>query len=114
MQRSFGIVLSFVSFLLTLTLVASVWSLPPSQEATVRGLIPLASWQKQFKITEGKDRGKVVALTSQRDLSNEKRWKLIFGNYAAIYLVQGPGGTLMMERLDFVNSRSYIVYEPAL
>jgi hypothetical protein len=85
-----------------------------SNEATVRELIPLASWQKQFKITEGKDRGRVVSLISQPDLSNEKRWKLIFGDYAAIHMVRGSDGALMMERLDLVKNDSYILYQPAL
>jgi hypothetical protein len=56
----------------------------------------------------------VVPLISQPDFSNEKRWKLIFGDYAAIHVVRGPDGTLMMERLDLVKNQSYVVYEPAL
>ncbi len=90
------------------------WPLPLPSESPLRELIPLSNWQRQFKITEGKDRGKLVPLTSEPDLANDKRWKLIFGNYAAIHLVREPGGGLTMERLDLINSRSYIVYESAL
>jgi len=103
-----------ICFLLTLASATVAWSFPMPHEASVRELIPLASWQKQFKITEGKDRGRVVSLISQPDLSNEKRWKLIFGDYAAIHVVRGSDGALMMERLDLVKNDSYILYEPAL
>ena len=99
--------------LLVLAFASTARPLPP-QEVTVKELIPLAGWQKQFKITEGKDRGKVVPLTSQPDITNQRKSKLVFGNYAAIVLVRDPSGALMMERLDLLNSRSYIVYEPAL
>ena len=115
MRRLPRIVLDLViCFLLTLASATVAWSFPMLKEATVRELIPLASWQKQFKITEGKDRGRVVSLISQPDLSNEKRWKLIFGDYAAIHVVRGSDGALMMERLDLVKNDSYILYEPAL
>lgn len=115
MRRFPRIILDLVvCFLLTFASVKVAWSFPMPDEATVRELIPPLSWQKQFKITEGKDRGRVVPLISQPDLSNEKRWKLIFGDYAAIHVVRGPDGTLMMERLDLVKNQSYVVYEPAL
>jgi hypothetical protein len=80
----------------------------------VKELIPLVGWQKQFRITEGKDRGKVVPLISQPDAADEKKWWLVFGDYAGILLVKNPSGALTMERLDLFKSRSYIVYEPAL
>lgn len=114
MRRS-RVILDLVScFLLTLASAKVTWSFPMSNESTVRELIPLASWQKQFRITEGKDRGRVVSLISQPDLLNEKRWKLIFGDYAAIHVVRGSDGALMIERLDLVKNHSYILYEPAL
>jgi hypothetical protein len=88
--------------------------LPLPSESPLRELVPLTSWQRQFKITEGKDRGKVVPLTSEPDLKNEKRWKLIFGNYAAVHVVREPGGALTMNRLDLPNSRSFIIYDSPL
>ena len=107
-----------VKFSLMICLITALppvaWSLPLPSESPLRELIPLANWQRQFKITEGKDRGKVVPLTSEPDLANEKRWKLIFGNYAAIHLVRESSGALTMERLDLINSRSYIIYDSAL
>ena len=103
-----------VCFLLTFAGAKIAWSFPMPHEATVRELIPLASWQKQFRITEGKDRGRVVPLISQPDLSNEKRWKLTFGDYAAIHVVRGSDGGLVIERLDLIKNNSFIVYEPAL
>jgi hypothetical protein len=105
----FGLMICLIT-----ALPPAAWSLPLPSESPLRELIPLTNWQRQFKITEGKDRGKLVPLTSQPDLTNDKRWKLIFGNYAAIHLVREPGGGLIMERLDLINSRSYIVYESAL
>ena len=114
MHRFARFVLAFAICVSPLALASVVRPLPPQSEVTIKKLIPLASWQKQFKITEGKDRGKVVPLTSQPDLADDKRWKLIFGNYAGILLVRDSTGALMMERLDLFNSRSYIVYEPAL
>jgi hypothetical protein len=108
------IVSALIYGLATSALVSVAWPLPLPREITVRELIPLVSWQKQFKITEGKDRGKIVPLISQPDLADKKRWWLVFGDYAAILLVKNPSGALMMERLDLFKSRSYIVYEPAL
>jgi hypothetical protein len=75
---------------------------------------PLASWRKQFKITEGKDRGRTVPLISQPSLVDDKRWQLVFGDYASIFLVKNPSGALIIERLDLFQSRNYIVYEPPL
>ena len=113
MRGPIAVKFSLIICLLT-ALPPATWSLPLPSESPLRELIPLTNWQRQFKITEGKDRGKLVPLTSEPDLTNDKRWKLIFGNYAAIHLVREPGGGLIMERLDLINSRSYIVYESAL
>ena len=66
---------SFTGFLLFLNLSvigsSICWAVPPLKEAGVRELIPVSNWQKQFKITEGKDLGNVVPLTSV-PLSHEK------------------------------------------
>jgi hypothetical protein len=98
----------------TSAFVGVVWSVPQSPAVSAKELIPLASWQKQFKITEGKDRGRTVSLISQPDLVDDKRWQLVFGDYASILLRKNPSGVLMIERLDLFQGRSYIVYEPAL
>ncbi|MGH7767071.1 MAG: hypothetical protein ACREQP_06425 [Candidatus Binatia bacterium] len=87
---------------------------PPAREISIKQLIPLASSQKEFKIIDGKDRGKMVPLIFQADPADEKRWKLIFGDYGRIFLVSGPGGALMMERMDLFKSKSTVLYEPAL
>jgi hypothetical protein len=79
---------------------------------TVRELIPLANWQKQFKITDGKDQGRLVPLTFQN--GNREGWSLSFGDYAGVHLRNDATGALMLERLDLFKSRSFIVYEPAL
>ncbi|MGH7794383.1 MAG: hypothetical protein ACREQ2_05745 [Candidatus Binatia bacterium] len=42
------------------------------------------------------------------------RWYLAFGDYAGIVMRNNSGRGLVMERLNLFNSRSYIVYEPAL
>lgn len=88
--------------------------LPPSQDVSLKELIPLATWNKQFKITDGKDRGKIVPLTFHRDGVREERWKLVFGDYAGVVMQNESGRGLMMERLDLIKSGSYIVYQPAL
>lgn len=98
----------------TSAFVGVAWPVPQPPAINARELIPLASWQKQFKITEGKDRGRIVPLISQPDLGDDRRWQLVFGDYASILLVKNPSGALMIERLDLFQSRSYIVYEPAL
>jgi hypothetical protein len=79
---------------------------------TVKELIPLANWQKQFKITDGKDQGKLVPLTFRN--GTREGWSLSFGDYAGLHLRNDATGALMLERLDLFKSRSFIVYEPAL
>lgn len=94
--------------------IASTWAFPLQREVTIKELMPLNSWQKQFKITEGKDQGKVVPLTMHLVSALEDRRKLVFGDYASISMVNDPQVGLAMERLDLIKSRSYVVYEPAL
>src|SRR5919197_1697870 len=86
----------------------------PLYQVAVRDLIPLADWQKRFKITDGKDQGKVVPLTLHRGPGTQEGWRLDFGDYAGLHLKSDPNGTLVMERLDLFKSRSFILYEPAL
>jgi hypothetical protein len=114
MQRFARIHLILTTCLFTALVASATWSLPLPQEVTVRELIALAGWQKQFKITDGKDQGKVVPLTLHRDPGNPERWRLVFGDYAAIRLTSDPTGALMMERLDLLKNRAFITYEPAL
>lgn len=109
-----SVVVSVVVWLSTAALVELVWPLPPSNEISLSDLIPLSRWQKEFKITAGKDQGRLVPLISRPDLRDERRWQVVFGDYAAIHLLREPSGTLLMERLDLIKSRSYVVYEPAL
>ena len=105
----------FVLFVTVLVAASGIaTAVPPSHDGTVRQLMPVTNWQKEFKITEGKDLGQVVPLISQPDPTNHRRWKLIFGNYAAIYLAQEAGGAVMIERLDLFKSRNSVVYEPVL
>lgn len=113
-RRFACIVLALASALATSALLGVAWPLPPRSEINSKELIPFVTWRKQFKITEGKDRGRVVPLISQPELGDEKRWRLVFGDYAGMLLVRSPGGGLMIERLDLFKSRSYVVYEPAL
>ena len=111
-MRSLTIFVLFVTLSLTASGIA--WPVPPLHNSSTTQLVPLANWQRQFKIIEGKDLGNVVPLISQADLSNAKRWKLIFGDYAGIYLVQEAAGAVAIERLDLFKSRNSIIYEPAL
>jgi len=95
----------------TLAGLAPPLSLP--QHVTATDLIPFTSSQKEFKIIDGKDQGRLVPLTFQADPADEKRWKLSFGDYGRISL-RSSAGALIMDRLDLFNSKSYVIYEPAL
>jgi hypothetical protein len=92
----------------------TTWALPLPQELPAAQLIHLGSWQKQFKITDGKDQGKLVPLTLQRDTVNRDIWRLIFGDYAGLRLITDSSGGLVMEQLDLFKSRSFVVYERGL
>ena len=109
MHRVAGLALSVA---LSGTTVA--WALPLQRAVTLKELMPLNAWQKQFEIMEGKDRGRVVPLTMHNVPPEEDRRKLIFGDYASIIVVSDAQGGLAMERLDLIKSHSHIVYEPAL
>ena len=113
-MRVVRIILTLVVCLSMSALFTTAWSLPPPREVTIKELMPLAKWQKQFKITEGKDRGKLVPLIFRQDPANDQRWNLIFGDYAGILMTSDSSGGLAMERLDLFKSHSFIVYEPAL
>jgi hypothetical protein len=114
MQRIDIIVCALVVWLLTAALAETVWPLPLTNDISPSDLIPPSSWRKDFKITAGKDQGRLVPLISRPDQRDARRWQVIFGDYAAIHLLREPGGTLLMERLDLIKSRNYVVYEPAL
>jgi hypothetical protein len=113
LNRLVSIVTSLVVYLST-PAIAGIVLTPSPQDVSLKKLIPLSTWNKQFKITEGKDRGKVVPLTLHRDRAKEGRWNLVFGDYAGILLRNDGSGGLTMERLDLFKSHSYVVYEPAL
>ena len=88
---------------------------PPSapRPITADELIPLASSQREFKIIDGKDQGRLVPLTVQADSADEKRWNLSFGDYGRLSL-RSSSGALILDRMELFKSRSYVVYEPAL
>jgi hypothetical protein len=94
--------------------VALAPSRPAARAITLKELIPLASSHKEFLIIDGKDRGKMVPLVFQADPADEKKWRLTFGDYARVFLRSGPGGALIMERMDLFKSKSYVIYDPAL
>jgi hypothetical protein len=89
-------------------------AVPPARDIKIKQLIPLAGSQREFKIIDGKDRGKMVPVIFRSDPADEKRWTLIFGDYGRIFLLSGSDGALLMERMDLFKSKSTIVYEPAL
>lgn len=97
----------------TATLAGIGPQLPLPQHIAASELIPLISSQKEFKIIDGKDQGRLVPLTFQADPADEKKWKLSFGDYGRISL-RSSSGALIMDRLDLFNSKSYVIYEPAL
>jgi hypothetical protein len=97
----------------TATLAGITPQLPLPQPITASALIPLTSSQKEFKIIDGKDQGRLVPVTFQADPADEKRWTLSFGDYGRISL-RSSSGALIMDRLDLFKSKSYVTYEPAL
>jgi hypothetical protein len=109
MQRIRVILCGLVIFISTVALVQAMGPLAPST-----ALIPASNWRKDFKITAGKDQGRVVPLISQPNAGDGKRWRVIFGDYAAVHLLRDSGGTLLIERLDLIKSHNYVIYEPAL
>ena len=90
MHRLISIVLTLVVYLST-PAIAGIIATPSPQGISLKQLIPLSTWNKQFKITQGKDRGKVVPLTLHRDRGQEGRWNLVFGDYAGIQLRNDAG-----------------------
>jgi len=113
LRARFAAAASITAVLIAAT-VAPAAGVPPAREISVNNLIPLASSRREFKIIDGKDRGKTAALVFQSDPADDKRWTLVFGDYGRIFFVSGPGGVLMMERMDLFKSKSTVVYEPAL
>jgi len=114
MNRFVSTVLVLIAYVSTPALAGIAAPLAPHKDVGLKELIPLTTWNKQFKITDGKDRGRTVPLTFQRDAATEERWNLVFGDYAKIRIRSDAGHGLAMERLDLLKSRSYILYEPAL
>ena len=114
MHRLVSIIIFTLVVYISFPASAGIVLAPSPQDVSLKQLIPLSTWNKQFKITEGKDRGKVVPLTLHRDRGKEGRWNLVFGDYAGIVLRNDAGGGFTMERLDLFKSHSYVVYEPAL
>jgi hypothetical protein len=107
-------ILVFAVVLWTILFGPATWALAPSYDIAVRDLFPLADWQKQFRITDGKDRGKIVPLSLHHAGGAQETWRLDFGDYAGIHLKNDVSGGLVMDRLDLIKSHSFIVYEPAL
>ncbi|HEY7712992.1 MAG TPA: hypothetical protein VIE90_00700 [Candidatus Binatia bacterium] len=113
MYRIAAAVISII-FFVSIPALAELDEIQWRQGLDVRALMPLGSWKRQFEITEGKDRGRIVPLTLQRDSLTAGRWKLSFGDYAGILMQNDAHRGLLLERLNLYKSRSYIVYEPAL
>jgi len=111
MERA-GIVLIITAFSCATAFGPPTWAFATPNGVTVRDLIPLANWQKQFKITDGKDQGKLVPLTFQN--GTREGWSLSFGDYAGVHLRNDTTGALMMERLDLFKKSQLHHYEPAL
>jgi len=87
---------------------------PSQRQVSYTQLLPLAHWQKEFQIIEGKDRGRVVPFVFQREAADEKTWSLTFGDYARAMLGRAADGGLILERLDLIKANDYIVYNPPL
>src|SRR5262245_58472449 len=73
-----GARIALLSAVLLFSSADRVWSLPSVNSSLLRSLIPFASFQKDFKITGGKDNGRVVALLSLPNSADDKRSKITF------------------------------------
>ncbi|MEA2658179.1 MAG: hypothetical protein QOF64_764, partial [Candidatus Binatota bacterium] len=104
MHRLVSITIFILIVYISVPASAGIVLAPSPQDVSLKQLIPLSTWNKQFKITEGKDRGKVVPLTLHRDRGKQGRWNLVFGDYAGIVLRSDAGGGFTMERLDLFKS----------
>lgn len=107
------LVLVAAALVLGATIAGSAPQPSSPRQVTPAELIPLASSQREFTIIDGKDRGKLVPLTIQADPAEEKRWKLVFGDYGRLS-IRSSAGALIVDRLELFKSKSYVVYEPAL
>jgi hypothetical protein len=87
---------------------------PSQRQISYTQFLPLATWQKQFQIIEGKDRGRVVPFVFERDAADGKIWSLTFGDYARAMLRRDADGGLILDRLDLIKAKDYIVYDPPL
>jgi hypothetical protein len=87
---------------------------PSQRQISYTQLLPLATWQKQFQIIEGKDRGRVVPFVFEREAADGKIWSLTFGDYARAMLRRDADGGLILDRLDLIKAKDYIVYDPPL
>jgi len=105
---------SFFAVALICALFASLGIAPFQRQVSYTQLMPLATWQKEFQIIEGKDRGRVVPFVLQRAGADEKIWTLTFGDYARATLRRATDGGMIMERLDLLAGKNYIVYDPPL
>jgi hypothetical protein len=91
---------------------ARAWPYAAPNPSLPTRLIPFDKFQRDFEITAGKDKGRVVPLTSRPNAGNKSM--LTFGDYATAHLQRDPSGMLLLERLDLIKSHSYIVYDPIL
>ena len=114
MYFSLRVALGLISCFALFMFAAIGWPLPQSHKIGSARLMPLAAWQKHFQIIAGRDQGKVVPLIFRHIPARENRWKLILGDYAAVFLASDPEGALLVERLELFKSRKVILYEPAL
>lgn len=104
----------FFALALCFSVFASLGVAPLQRPVSYSQLMPLMHWQKEFQIIEGKDRGRVVPFVLQRDAADDKSWSLTFGDYARARLRRAADGSMIMDRLDLITAKNYIVYDPPL
>lgn len=111
MSRRSAAQLTVLIFIVVLASPERVWPLLSVDNSR---LLPFSSFQRDFKITAGKDQGRVVALTSRPDRSDGTKSTFTFGDYITVHLARNRRGMLLLERLDLIKSRSHVIYDPAL
>lgn len=114
MHRSIATRVILLASVLLFPLAEGSGTLAAVHSSVPHSLIPFVNFQKDFKITAGKDHGRIVALTSRLDALNDKKSQFTFGDYATVHLARNPRGIMLLERLDLIRNRSHVIYDPAL
>ena len=91
--------------------------MPSSDPDTIQRPSPLTATGEPWTFTVSAvcllSRSHRLTVPSKPDAADKKS-KITFGDYATAHLAQNALGVLLLERLDLIKNRSYVIYDPAL